>query len=146
MSLSEESFKITDRNITKDELNKIYDDFKKIEKQDGIPDANTRRYEYIAEENNKVIGFISGLTNHKWFYLTDLWVHENYRRNGLGTKLLLMLENKLKSLEIKHIYAWTSGFNNPIFYEKLGYKVFTIFEDFFEIKGYHHTGYRKELH
>jgi hypothetical protein len=48
--------KISDRNITKEELNYIYDDFKKIEKQDGIPEANTNRYEYIAEENNEIIG------------------------------------------------------------------------------------------
>lgn len=137
--------KITDRNITKAELDFIYEDFKKIEKQDGIPDANTKRYEYLAEENNIVIGYVSGLTNHKWFYLTDLWVHEDYRRNKLGTKLLTMMESKVQSIGIKHIYTWTSGFKNPIFYEKLGYKPFTIFTDFFEVKGYHHIGYRKDL-
>lgn len=137
--------KITDRNITKEELNKIYDDFKKIEKQDGIPDANTKRYEYIAEENNEIIGYASGLTNRKWFYLSDLWVHEDYRRKGLGTKLLLMLESKLKTIGINHIYTWTSGFINPKFYEKQGYIAFTVFEDFFEIKDYHQIGYRKDL-
>ena len=136
---------ITDRNITKDELDRIYDDFKKIEKQDGVPDANTKRYEYIAEENNEIVGFVSGLTNHQWFYLSDLWVHEDYRRKGLGTKLLLMLETRIKSIGIKHIYTWTSGFINPKFYEKQGYSVFTIFEDFYEIEGYHQIGYRKDL-
>lgn len=137
--------KITDRNISKEELDKIYDDFKKIEKQDGITDANTKRYEYLAEENNKIIGYVSGLTNHKWFYLSDLWIHEDYRRKGLGTKLLLMLEIKVRSFGINHIYTWTSGFINPKFYEKQGYKFFTIFEDFFEVKGYHQIGYRKDL-
>lgn len=145
MSFNSESIKITNRNISKEELNKIYDDFKIIEKRDGIQDANTRRYEYIAEENNEIVGFASGLTNHKWFNLTDLWVHENYRRNGLGSKLLLMLEEKIKSLGIKHVYTWTSGLINPIFYEKQGYQIFTIFEDFYEIKGYHQIGYRKDL-
>jgi ribosomal protein S18 acetylase RimI-like enzyme len=145
MSLSKENIKITDRNITKEELNKIYEDFKKIEKQDGIPDANTKRYEYIAEVNSEIIGIASGLTNHKWFYLTDLWVHEDHRRNALGTKLLSMLEDKLRSIGIKHIYTWTSGFINPKFYEKQGYKVFTIFEDFYEVNSYHQIGYRKDL-
>ena len=137
--------KITDRNITKEELNYIYDDFKRIEKQDCIPDANTKRYEYIAEENNEIVGYASGLTNHKWFYLSDLWVRDDCRRKGLGTKLLLMLENKVKSLGINHIYTWTSGYVNPKFYEKQGYKVFTIFEDFFDVKGYHQIGFRKDL-
>ena len=113
--------KITDREITKKELQDIYDDFKKIERQDGVPDATQKRYSYTAEENGIVTGFASGLTNHKWFVLTDLWVHEDYRRQGLGSKLLIMLEEKVKSIGIEHIYLWTSGFINPKFYEKHGY-------------------------
>lgn len=138
--------KIIDRKITKEELNYIYDDFKKIEKQDGIPDANTKRYDYIAEENNKIIGYVSGVTNHKWFYLSDLWVRDDFRRKGLGTKLLRLLENKVKSIGINHIYTWTSGSVNPKFYKKQRYQVFTVFEDFFEVKDYHQIGYRKDLH
>jgi len=137
--------KITDRDITKTELKDIYDDFKKIERQDGVPEHEQTRYQFIAEENDQVVGFASGLTNHKWFYLTDLWVHEDYRRQGLGAKLLAKLEDKVKSLGIEHIYTWTSGFINPQFYEKQGYRSFTVFEDFFEVEGYHHIGYRKDL-
>jgi len=135
----------TDRDITKQELKDIYDDFKKIELQDGVPDVEQVRHNIVAEENGMVIGFASGLTNHKWFYLSDMWVHENYRRQGLGTRLLNMLENKVQSIGIEHIYTWTSGFINPFFYEKQGYKVFTVFEDFFEVEVYHHIGYRKDL-
>jgi len=136
---------ITDRDITKQELHDIYDDFKKIEIQDGIPQIEQTKYQYIAEEDGVIIGFASGLTNHKWFFLSDMWVHENHRRQGLGTRLLQMLEDKVKAIGIEHMYTWTSGFNNPFFYEKQGYKVFTVFEDFFEIEGYHHIGYRKDL-
>ena len=137
--------KITDRNVTKQELKEIYDDFKKIERQDGVPDGERKRYSFVAEENGMVIGFASGLTHHKWFFLSDLWVHEAYRRKGLGSKLLLMLENKVLSIGMEHIYLWTSGCINPKFYEKHNYKIFTIFEDFFEIEGYHHIGYRKDF-
>ena len=52
---------------------------------------------------------------------------------------------KVKSIGTEHIYLWTSGFINPKFYEKHGYKVFTVFEDFFEAEGYHHIGYRKDF-
>ena len=133
----------TDREITKQELNDIYDDFKKIERDDGVPEHQSERYQFIAEENGDVIGFVSGLTNHKWFYLSDLWVHESQRRHGLGTKLLTMMEDKVWSLGIEHIYTWTSGLINPLFYEKMGYTKFAVFEDFYEIKGYHQIGYRK---
>ncbi|MCL1951234.1 MAG: GNAT family N-acetyltransferase [Oscillospiraceae bacterium] len=136
---------ITDREITKPELEDIYKDFRRIELRDGVPDAWQRRLQFLAQEQGVVIGFASGLTNHKWFYLTDLWVHEAYRRQGLGTKLLAMLEERAISVGMEHIYTWTSGFTNPLFYEKQGYQAFAVFEDFFEVKGYHHIGYRKDF-
>jgi RimJ/RimL family protein N-acetyltransferase len=135
----------TDREIIKSELDSIYDDFKNIEVEDGVPDSPQKRYQYIAEKSGQVIGFASGLTNHKWFYLSDMWVLQEYRRQGLGSKLLKMLEEKVKSIGIRHIYTWTSGFINPHFYEKHGYRKFTIFENFFEVDGYHHIGYRKDF-
>jgi len=136
---------ITDRDITKKELDDIYADFTKIEIQDGVPQAPQVRHQFVAEENGVIVGFASGLTNHKWFYLTDLWIHEDYRRQGLGAKLLGMLEDKIKSIGIKHIYTWTTGFINPNFYENQGYYIFTIFENFCEVEGYHKIGYRKDL-
>ena len=136
---------ITGREITKAELDEIYADFKKIETQDGVPAFEQKRYNVVAEDNGIVIGVASGLTNHKWFVLTDLWVREKYRRKGLGSKLLSMLEDTIRTIGIEHIYTWTSGFSNPKFYEKQGYYAFTVFEDFFEVKGYHHIGYRKDF-
>ena len=46
---------ITDRDITKKELEEIYNDFKMIEQV---------RYQFVAEENDIIIGLASGLTNH----------------------------------------------------------------------------------
>jgi len=137
--------KITDREITTTELDDIYADFKKIEAQDGVPYSEQKRHNVVAEENGLVVGFASGFTNHKWFFLSDIWVREEYRRQGLGTKLLSMLEDAIRVIGMEHIYTWTSGFTNPIFYEKQGYHKFTVFEDFFEVKNYHHIGYKKDF-
>ena len=138
---------ITDREVTKQELKEIYDDFKQIEIQYGVPQVERQRYNVTIEENEIVIGMVSGLTHHnKWFYLSDLWVHESYRMQGLGTKLLAMLEDKIKAIGIRHIYTWTTAFNsNEIFYEKQGYKQCFMFEDYFEIKNGHHVCLRKDL-
>jgi hypothetical protein len=46
-----------------------------------------------------------------------------------------MLEKKVTTLGIEHIYTWTSGFINPKFYESQGYRVFAIFEDFYGVEG-----------
>jgi len=143
--MKDRMMQITNREITKPELDAIYEDFRRIELQDGVPDAKRQRLQCLAEEGGAVIGFASGLTNHRWFYLTDMWVRENHRRQGLGSKLLSMLEEEAKSIGMEHIYTWTSGLINPLFYEKLGYRAFTVFEDFYEIAGYHHIGYRKDF-
>ena len=137
--------KISDRDITKAELDAIYQDFRNIEIKDGIPQRKTERFEYIAEENERVIGYVSGITEHKWFYLTDLWVEESHRRKGLGTKLLCMIEQKALSVGMEHIYLWTAGSINSQFYEKNGYERFTVLENKYEVEGYHQFGYRKKL-
>ena len=137
--------KITDREITQDELQRIYDDFTQIEIRDGVPQTPVVRHQFTVEENGEVIGFVSGLTEHKWFYLSDLWVKETHRRTGLGSKLLVMMEEKARSVGMAHVYTWTTGRINPIFYEKHGYQRFTVFEDFCEVEGYHRIGYRKDL-
>ena len=136
---------IYDRCITPDELEYIYDDFKKTEESCGVPQRKTVRYQYVAEEDGKVIGYVSGITEHRWFYLTDLWVESSYRRQGLGSRLLVMMEQKAAASGMEHIYLWTSGSINPIFYEKHGYEKFAVLEDKYEIKGYHQTGYRKDI-
>jgi len=138
--------KITDREVTKQELKEIYEDFKKIDIQYGVPQVEKTRHNVTADENGMVVGMASGLTNHKWFYLSDLWIHEDYRGQGLGAKLLAMLEDKIKAIGIKHIYTWTTGYNsNEIFYQKQGYRQCLLFEDLFEIKDGHHICLRKDF-
>lgn len=137
--------KITDRAITQDELQMIYDDFIKIELRDGIPQTPVERYQFTAEENGTVKGFVSGLTEHKWFYLSDLWVAEAYRGHGLGTELLCRMEEKAKAVGMTQIYTWTTGPRNMRFYEKCGYQRFVVFENFCEVPGYHRVGYKKDL-
>ena len=136
---------ITDREVTRAELDAIYKDFKVIERRDGVPDAPQIRLQYVAEEDGRMVGLASGLTNHKWFSLTDLWVHEDCRRRGLGARLLRLLEEKAASAGAEHVYLWTSGPVNPVFYEKQGYQAFAVFEDYYEVPGYHRVGYRKDL-
>jgi len=136
----------TKREVTKAEHDKICDDFKQIDMECNIPDANTERLNVTAEEDGEVVVFASGLINHKWFYITDLWVTKKYRGQGFGAKALAMLEADAKARGIKHVYTRTSGYNsNEIFYQKQGYKICCVFEDYYEIKDGHHIFLRKEL-
>jgi N-acetylglutamate synthase-like GNAT family acetyltransferase len=135
----------SDRAITKEEIDEIYADFVKIENRDGVPPNNQRRFEFVAEDNGMMVGLASGLTNHKWFFLSDIWVREGYRGSGLGSELLVKLEEKVKLIGIEQIYTWTPAFGESKFFKKHGYEVFTVFEDYYEIKGCHHIGYTKDI-
>jgi N-acetylglutamate synthase-like GNAT family acetyltransferase len=136
---------ISDRAVTKAELNEIYADITKVKAEHNIPQTEKNRYEIIAEDGGAVVGFAAGQTEHRWFYLSDLWVREDYRRQGLGARVLGMLEDKVRSVGIDYIWTWTTGLVNPKFYESQGYAKFTVSEDFCQVKGYHRTGYRKGL-
>lgn len=137
---------ITDREITKEEHTKICEDFRKIEIEYGIPEAKSKRLNITIDKEGEVVGFASGLTNHKWFNLTDLWIHEKYRGQGLGSKILKMLEENVKQEGMEHIYTWTTAYNsNEIFYEKQGFRQCFVFEDFFGVDGGHHICLRKDF-
>ena len=123
----------------------IYDDFRELDSGYGIPFRPSVRYQFTAEEDGRVIGYVSGITEHKWFYLTDLWVSADHRRKGLGSQLLELMEKKALSVGAEHIYLWTAGPVNPLFYEKHGYTCFAVLENKFGVEGYHQTGFRKAL-
>ncbi len=136
---------IIKRETSSEERSRILRDFDQILARDGVPRYDGKRYSFVAEENGKLIGYASGLKEHLWLYLTDLWVEESRRRQGTGTALLNRMEATAREEGLRHVYLWTSGFVNPLFYEKNGYRKFVVFEDFFEVEGYHQIGYRKDL-
>lgn len=136
---------IFERKVTKAELAEIYKDFDAMMLADGIEPSAQERYEFVAEDEGKLVGIASGLTNHRWFYLSDLWVERGYRGRGIGGRLLSSLEDKVKSLGIGNIYTWTAGHEAPAFYKKRGYEVFTVFENFYERDGYDQVGFAKNL-
>lgn len=140
-----EGSSILQREITREELDEIYSDFDSILIQDGVLPEKESRHQFVAEENGRIIGLASGLMHHQWFYLSDLWVRKEYRDRGLGSYLLTCLEDKVYRLGARHIYTWTSGPRNPVFYENRGYRIFTVFENYYGIDHYPQMGYRKDL-
>ncbi len=136
---------IIERELNKEERIKMLQDYDNIFARAGIPQKDYKHYEYAAEIDGKMIGYVRGLTDHLWLFLTDIWVDEDDRRKGIGTDLLKYIESTIKKDGLKHIYLWTYGPINKKFYEKNGYYVFTVFENFYEVEGYDHIGFRKDL-
>ena len=83
--------------------------------------------EYDADGN--IIGGILGGTYWGWMYVDILWVHEDHRGKGIGTKLLTEAETEAEARGCHHVHLDTMSWQAPKFYEKHGYSVIGILPD-----------------
>ena len=83
--------------------------------------------EYDSDGN--LIGGILGGTYWGWMYVDILWVHENHRGKGIGSKLLTEAETEAKARGCHHVHLDTMSWQAPEFYKKHGYSVIGILPD-----------------
>jgi GNAT superfamily N-acetyltransferase len=138
--------KFREREMTKSEYKLMMKGFNKHMAKFGNPPLKQKRFTIVVTHKNKYIGSASGLTNDnkEWFFLTDLFIDEKYRKQGLGAEVLRKLENKVAKKGIKHIWTWTSEFEAPKFYKKQGYNVFTKMKNWYK-SGHGRIGLVKDL-
>lgn len=120
-----------------EELMKLYDEF--IEKTSYLKHDNNSFKQVLAEPTSKVhvavgdsklIGFILFSTRFvvrfpkKIMQVDELFVTEEFRKHGVGQRLIEVAEEKARDLDCFHIYIESSmdraGAHK--FYEKLGYE------------------------
>jgi GNAT superfamily N-acetyltransferase len=80
-------------------------------------------------ESGETIGGLWGWSVYDWFRIDLLFVPEQLRGEGLGTRLVRQAEAIAR--ERGHIGMWvdTFDFQAPGFYQKLGYEVFGVLPD-----------------
>lgn len=84
----------------------------------------------IMDESGNIIGgIIAGMYCWNCVYIDALWVSEQYRGSGLGSRLIQEVEvcGRRKGAYLFHLD--TFDFQAKEFYEKLGYAVFGVLED-----------------
>lgn len=81
---------------------------------------------FIALLNDKLIGMCS-LYEHAEIklnvspWLCKLFVEEEFRKQGIGRRLVEAAQAKVRALGYKHLYLYTTQEKNRIWYEKLGF-------------------------
>ena len=92
-------------------------------------DLNYEEFCFIAEEDGNLAGVIVGRAYYNEVHIGDLIVGKDYRRDGVGSKLVAAVENAYKGKGFEKIALTTFGFQAPEFYKKLGYELEFVRED-----------------
>jgi GNAT superfamily N-acetyltransferase len=71
-----------------------------------------------------------GRTAWDWLHIELLYVSERARGAGLGTKVVRAAEIEALQRRCRNAWVYTYSFQAPGFYERLGYTVFGILNDY----------------
>ena len=98
---------------------------------------------YLEDEGGNLVAGMVAETFGNWLEIEYLYVSDDLRGQGIGSKILEMAENESRNRGCKYSFVDTFNFQAPEFYEKHGYK------EVFALKKYPYTGeryyYTKEL-
>ena len=103
-------------------------EFNKFAIKNGVT-CNYRPFNFIAKEDNKVVGIITGHSYYKEVHIGDLIIFEEYRNKHIGTKLVETVENYYNNKGFENINLTTYNFQAPEFYKKCGFEVEFIREN-----------------
>ena len=84
------------------------------------------------DADKKIIGgLVANLQpGWKWMHVHRLWVTESHRRAGIGRLLLEAAEKEAQRAGCLHVAVDTFEFQAREFYEKQGYSVYAVQEDY----------------
>ena len=106
-----------------DEIDKIADELlSEYDTENGI-EYNFKRFAFVAKDNNKTVGYVTGFSYYSEVTVNNLVVLKNYRGKGIGAALLKQVEQHFNGKSFNNINLVTNEFQAPKFYEKCGFKL-----------------------
>lgn len=84
----------------------------------------------VASAGGAVVGGLNGVTHWDWCYIRHLWVQADWRRRGLGQRLLAEAETQARARQCVGLYVDTFDPRAASFYERAGFARFGRIEDF----------------
>jgi ribosomal protein S18 acetylase RimI-like enzyme len=85
------------------------------------------RYEPLRliarDAEGQIVAGLLGELYFDWLYIAVLWVQEDRRGQGIGSRLMRMAEEYAAAQGRAHVHVDTFDFQAPDFYRRLGYVV-----------------------
>jgi GNAT superfamily N-acetyltransferase len=108
------------------------------------PDPTQRRLAtFVRDGGGKVLGGVIADLHRRWLFVEKLWVSQDVRGLGFGTKLMAAVEGEARSHGCEYAVLDTFSFQARPFYEGLGYRVVGTLAG--TPYGHEHYWMRKEL-
>ena len=92
-------------------------------------DGHTALNITLSDEKGGLIGGLLGGTYWGWLYIDILWVKEEHRGQGIGSKLLAEAEAEAIRRGCHHAHLDTMSWQAPDFYKKHGYETIGVLPD-----------------
>ncbi len=83
----------------------------------------------IEDNGELVAGLDACITNFKILYVSTVFVDEEYRRKGLGARLMREMEKRAAAMGVNMIRLDTYDWQGKEFYETLGYECVGHYEN-----------------
>ena len=83
-----------------------------------------------VRDGDALVGGLVGEIGWQWLFVELLWMAESHRGRGLGGSLLQAAEAAAVRRGARHVYLDTFDFQARPFYERQGYEVFGVLEDY----------------
>jgi ribosomal protein S18 acetylase RimI-like enzyme len=84
---------------------------------------------FVRDDSGMIRGGLLGHIWGGWLHITDLWLAEAARGNGLGRRLMGLAEDEARADGCRYVYLDSHTFQAPDFYKKLGYEEFGRLKD-----------------
>ena len=96
----------------------------------GFGPRNESPLSIVATAGDAVVGGLNGSTHWGWCYIRQLWVQADWRRRGLGQRLLAEAETQARARQCVGLYVDTFDPGAATFYERAGFARFGRIDGF----------------
>ena len=125
---NEYHFELTD-SAEPNDIQAIREGLDAYDATQGAPVDWKPLYLFLRDGRGKIVGGLTGGTYWGWLYIGRLWLVENMRSLGYGSRLLIEAEQEALKRGCHHAYLDTQDFQALRFYQKHGYTIYGELED-----------------